>query len=66
MRKERDKVRQANKDRSEFFARMSHDMRTPMNGILGMAYLSEQENDAHVTLRDNMAKVKDSGFIFWV
>ena len=60
MRKERDKVRQANRDRSEFFARMSHDMRTPMNGILGMSYLSEQENDAHV-LRDNMAKVKDSG-----
>ena len=60
MRKERDKVRQANKDRSDFFARVSHDMRTPMNGILGMAYLSEQENDA-VTLRSNMAKVKDSG-----
>lgn len=50
----------ANQSKTEFLARMSHDMRTPMNGILGLAELSEQEDDPKI-LRDNMAKVSESG-----
>ena len=34
----------ANSAKSEFLSRMSHDMRTPLNGILGMTYLARQEN----------------------
>ncbi|MDD2647519.1 MAG: ATP-binding protein [Eubacteriales bacterium] len=44
----------------EFYSRMSHDMRTPMNVILGMAELSREEENAH-TLRRNMALVEESG-----
>jgi signal transduction histidine kinase len=53
-------VEQANRDRSDFFSRMSHDMRTPMNGVIGMARLSRDETDPE-RLRANMAKVEESG-----
>ncbi|NCB92431.1 MAG: PAS domain S-box protein [Clostridia bacterium] len=50
----------ANQSKRDFLARMSHDMRTPMNGIIGVADLSLQETDPQ-TLRDNMYKIKESG-----
>lgn len=50
----------ASRSKTEFFARMSHDMRTPMNGILGIAELSEQEADINV-LQKNIAQIKESG-----
>lgn len=60
MKKQRIHVEQANHARTEFFARMSHDMRTPMNGILGMAKLSRDENDSKV-LKNNLLKIEESG-----
>lgn len=60
VKKQKTKIEQANKAKSEFLSRMSHDMRTPMNGILGLAALSEGEQDISV-LQDNMEKVKASG-----
>ena len=50
----------ANAAKADFMSRMSHDMRTPMNGILGLTELSEDENDVSV-LRDNMKKIRQSG-----
>ena len=35
----------ANKAKSDFLSRMSHDIRTPMNGIIGMTYLAEKEQN---------------------
>ncbi|MEG0752505.1 MAG: transporter substrate-binding domain-containing protein [Angelakisella sp.] len=35
----------ANGAKSEFLARMSHDLRTPMNAIIGMAYLGVDSQD---------------------
>lgn len=46
--------------KAEFYSRMSHDMRTPMNGILGMADLSEDETDVAI-LKENMKKIRESG-----
>lgn len=43
-----------------FYSRMSHDMRTPMNGILGMASLSRDENDIN-TLHRNLAHIEEAG-----
>lgn len=50
----------ASRATTNFFSRMSHDMRTPMNGILGMAKLSEDEQDENV-LKQNIAKIQNSG-----
>lgn len=45
--------------KSMFLSRMSHDMRTPMNGILGMTELSKEEQDINV-LHDNIDKIQSS------
>jgi len=35
----------ANQAKTEFLSRMSHDIRTPLNGIIGMTYLAKEENN---------------------
>nr|WP_325184149.1 ATP-binding protein [uncultured Oscillibacter sp.] len=40
-----ERVRQANSAKSEFLSRMSHDLRTPINGILGMLAVLERTQD---------------------
>lgn len=40
-----DKVRQANSVKSQFLSHMSHDLRTPINGILGMLAVMEKRPD---------------------
>ncbi|MDD3409814.1 MAG: ATP-binding protein [Eubacteriales bacterium] len=54
------KSREATQAKTDFLSRMSHDMRTPMNGILGLAALSEDEQDPAV-LRDNIRRIRESG-----
>ena len=36
---------EANIAKSNFLSRMSHDIRTPLNGIIGMTYLAKKETD---------------------
>ena len=55
-----EKANVANRAKTEFYSRMSHDMRTPMNGILGLVELSEDENDINV-LKENLEKIGSSG-----
>ncbi len=43
MKKKNMELERAKHAQSEFLSRMSHDMRTPMNGILGLSYLMEKE-----------------------
>jgi signal transduction histidine kinase len=55
-------VRRADEEnalKTEFYSRMSHDMRTPMNGILGLVNLSKEETDIQV-LKDNLDKIEVS------
>lgn len=50
----------ASNSKSEFLSRMSHDLRTPMNAILGLSELSKDEYEVN-TLRNNMAQIQTSG-----
>ena len=49
----------ANRSKSEFLSRMSHDMRTPLNGIIGMTYLTEKL-ELPEAARENLAKIDTS------
>lgn len=40
-----ERVKSANESKQRFLAHMSHDIRTPINGILGMLQLCEDSND---------------------
>lgn len=57
---DRNRVMKINEERSDFFARMSHDLKNPMNGILGMIELSEKTNDV-IEIKENLYKAKNSG-----
>ncbi len=48
----------ANQAKSEFLSRMSHDIRTPINGILGMIEISDRHNEDVKLLQENRNKVK--------
>lgn len=50
---------EANAAKSDFLSRMSHDIRTPLNGIIGMTYLT-QEMDLPEAARDNLGKIDTS------
>lgn len=54
------KADEAVRIKNDFYARMSHDMRTPMNGILGITELAKDEDDPEV-LHSELRKIKQSG-----
>jgi len=49
----------ANEAKSDFLSRMSHDIRTPLNGIIGMTYLTEKM-ELPDKVRDNLEKINTS------
>jgi len=49
----------ANEAKSAFLSRMSHDMRTPLNGIIGLTYLTE-EMPLPETAQKNLHKIDTS------
>lgn len=50
----------ANLAKSEFLSRMSHEMRTPMNAIMGLASLAGQEIEKKEAVLDYLEKIKVS------
>jgi len=52
-------AKRANAAKTEFLSRMSHDIRTPMNGIIGMTHLAEQQNNPPNTA-EYLAKINNS------
>jgi signal transduction histidine kinase/CheY-like chemotaxis protein len=55
------KANEASMARGDFFARASHDMRTPMNGILGLIHLTLQEKGLTPVVRENLGKMDITG-----
>lgn len=55
----RDQADAANAAKSDFLSRMSHDIRTPLNGIIGITYLTK-EMDLSPKARENLDKIDTS------
>lgn len=51
---------QANQAKSEFLSRMSHDIRTPLNGIIGMTNMAEAKADDKAALMDCLKKISSA------
>lgn len=54
-------AKKANEAKSSFLSRMSHDIRTPMNAILGMSNLALEEIDNKDAVKDYLEKINSSG-----
>lgn len=53
-----EKADKANIAKSEFLANVSHDIRTPMNAIVGISNLMEQEEGSSQKLREYIEKIR--------
>lgn len=51
----------ANQAKSEFLSRMSHDIRTPMNAIMGMTAIARQKSDDRAQVDYCLEKIAQSG-----
>ncbi|MBO4386244.1 MAG: response regulator, partial [Treponema sp.] len=60
MRRKNTALVRANNERIDFVSKMSHDLRTPLNGILGMVYLSKKEDNPENT-SNYLKKIELSG-----
>ena len=57
---EKTKAEESNKAKSVFFSNMSHDIRTPMNAIIGYLNLAEQEGNSISEIREYLGKIRTS------
>jgi signal transduction histidine kinase/HPt (histidine-containing phosphotransfer) domain-containing protein len=51
----------AAEERSKFFARMSHEMRTPLNAVIGLSEMTLEEGGLSEDARGNVEKINNSG-----
>jgi len=56
----------SSKAKTDFLSRMSHDIRTPLNAIIGLTDLAEDDVNDPVKMKDNLQKIHGSGIILLV
>ena len=56
-----DRANEANEAKTEFLSRLSHDIRTPMNSIMGFSELIMREPDNSKKVADYIGKIRFSG-----
>ena len=56
-----EEAKRANAAKSEFLSRMSHDMRTPMNGIIGLAGLALELPNRTTEITEHLQGIQGSG-----
>ena len=56
-----EKLEAASKAKSDFLSNISHDLRTPMNAIMGFITLIEKDADNPYKVREDIKKMKASG-----
>ena len=54
-------VKAANEAKSNFLANVSHEMRTPMNAIIGLSELMLAENETQGEVREKLSKIYGAG-----
>ncbi len=54
----RDKAEKAERAKTEFLSQMSHDIRTPMNAIIGFTNFIKEENDINLIKEDYVPKIE--------
>ena len=57
LRAEVDEATLANKAKTEFLSRMSHDIRTPINGVMGMLEIIKKNREDHERVDDCLEKI---------
>lgn len=61
LRKNNQKLLEANEAKNEFLSRMSHEIRTPMNAILGFAVLGKEDPEDAGRVAESFGKIESSG-----
>ncbi|MCR5740221.1 MAG: hypothetical protein K6G43_10440 [Lachnospiraceae bacterium] len=55
------KAEQANKAKTDFLSTMSHDIRTPMNAIIGLTTIAEKNTGDEASTKDSLRKIGLAG-----
>ena len=59
---QKERAEKANAAKSEFLSRVTHDLRTPMNGILGLTQIAREDENLTPPMKEYIDKVENSGF----